>query len=121
MITGRQLVWIVNHAHRIDVARGAMFDIRDLQSCTLASDSQMANFLADWEYKLQGLNEEPTSHTKMVYFFEAIKHSKALALDLAHWDRLDMTHADRSYEWLLQRVCAHLDRTNVLCPRRSGR
>jgi hypothetical protein len=113
MLKGRQVLWMIHDYHKLDEERGALYAFRDLQAVRLKDDRHLEGFLTTWESVLAGMRNPPPADIVEQLFLDQLRHSKALEVELNHYDRLDRGHADRSYEFLMNSLQKYLSRQRL--------
>ena len=121
MMRGRQALLIVYREFNLDSERGLLYDLSDLMQVRCAGDQPVAleAFLASWEAVIEGLSEPQPEKTLEVLFYEQLKDSKALAAEVAHYNRQMRGHVDRSYEFLLTSLRRLLERNRQASTRKA--
>ena len=69
-----------------------VYNIQSLVSVKFLGDSKLEQFISNWDTVLCGMSKEPDDETKEQFFYEQVRHSKALQEDLAHYERVDVGH-----------------------------
>ena len=77
---------------------------------TLVSDDKLSQFIQTWESVLAGMKEELPASTMEVLFLMQLRTSKVLKEEIAHYDRVEKGHADKSYEYLVKTLKRYLER-----------
>ena len=89
-----------------------MTNINDLQSLNWYGDTpeNMQAFMQMWNHIFANLNTTIADQAKQDKFFEVIKVSKILKEDIAHYERHDQGHADRTYDFLERAITRSIDK-----------
>ena len=55
LITGRQLLWIMQEYFRLNEEAGAVYEVQDLMAVKFKDDNHMEQFIATWDHVLAGM------------------------------------------------------------------
>ena len=110
MIKGRQLLWYVYEYYKVSEEAGTLYDLQDLMAVTLVGDGKLSQFMQTWESILAGMKEEPAMSTQEILFLKQVRSSKELCEEIAHYDRVERGHVDKSYAYLVKSVKRLLER-----------
>ena len=112
MLKGRQLLLQVYHWYRTNEALGACFDITDLMTVQLKNDD-LSTFVCSWRYTIAGMRKPPRPEDAEALFIEQVRKSNTLKMDVAHYDRQEEGHPDKTMEYLMKCI------TQILARRRE--
>ena len=119
MIKGRQILWMIHEYHKMDAELGALYDIQDLLSVKFRGDDQLEWFYTTWKSVIQNLNEPLSENIQESIFLTQLRESRALKDEIAHYDRVDVDHPDRSYKFLKRTVRKYINRVRKEKNRRA--
>ena len=93
-----------------DMDRGFCNDLGDLAKLRWLGDDRMEEFKIQWDSTVYGLREPQTEDNLRAMFWELMKHSKALAVDIRDYRRAPHGHPDHTYAFLYNAMVTHLER-----------
>ena len=71
-----------------------MYDMADLMGVKIRGDN-LENFLNTWDMVVMGMRSEATEEWMRVLFLENIRKCGFLRVELAHFDRFELSHPQR--------------------------
>ena len=113
MLKGRQIAFMLYHSYRVSEVEGSLLEFEDLMNVTLKEDN-VRGFINDWELCLSGLKTIPATDIMESLFRKQLDTSQQLRHTMELYT-LDITQRgeSRSYEQLMTRTKAHLDRRRL--------
>ena len=105
---GRQALKMIYDHYRISETEGSLPELQDLSKASLKSDN-LRSFLMDWEHVPTGMNPVPDDAVLETLFRLQIAKSTAMHDTMTYYNRLDMGHADRTYDFLTSSGRRHLE------------
>jgi hypothetical protein len=110
-VTGQLLWWMIHQYLKAMPGLGYLCNTIHLYKVAWMGDSQVQikQFLASWEYVLDNMdpNEVPSMHSLTEIFLNCFKSTrvKRMQWDYEYFCRLDLSHSDRNYKYLI--YCLH--------------
>ena len=74
-------------------------------------NNNLEGFENTWNMVLSGTRREPAVDELELLYFERIEKFNGISEDIAHYNRCDEGHPDRSYQFLRDAVARYLKRT----------
>ena len=112
-IKGRELLRMIIQYYKTNARAETVYNINDLQAVTMHGDGykSLENFQNWWQAVIQSIDDMPTDTILEHVYYKKIKHSKCIAEDLAHYNRLEEgSGGDRCYQFLRGAVDRYLKR-----------
>jgi hypothetical protein len=107
---GRELWFTIVEYYSTGRNAEVMFSLNDIQLVRMKGDN-LEGFQNTWNMVLSGLPKVPDMEIQEHCYFEQIKGCKVLSEDIAHYERCDLGHPDRTYDFLEKSVLRYLQRT----------
>ena len=101
MVTGRQILFLIDQHFRMTEADGAVYDTEHLFSVTVEGD-RLQEFLSTWDTVLAGLKQAPDDTILETLFLRQIRKCRSMEQDVAYYDRLTSDHVEKNYQYLLR-------------------
>ena len=127
MLMGRQIAWKLYMYYQTNPICDFTYGVTDLTNLPWQGDNQVANFLGCWRLIIRKMRTQLTDDELGEILYNKIKNSKDMANDLAHYERQELNHPDRSYAYLtrcmerrLQNAQLERNRANDQAAIRSG-
>ena len=73
-------------------------------------NDDLSTFLCSWRYTMAGMRNPPRSEDAEALFIEQVRKSNTLKMDVAHYDRQDEGHPDKTMEYLTRCITQILSR-----------
>ena len=105
---GRRALRMIHDHYRISETEGALLELQDLLKVSVKGDN-LRSFLMDWEHVLTGMNPVPDVAVLETLFRLQVAKSTAMRDTMTYYNRLDMNHPDRNYDFLVSSVRRHLE------------
>eukprot|EP00972_Heterocapsa_arctica_P089492 13195147-Heterocapsa_arctica.AAC.1 len=102
MLMGRQIAWKLYMYYQCNPIMDFTYGVRDLTHLPWQGDSQIANFLGCWRLIIRKMRTQLSDDELGEILYDKIRSSKEMANDLAHYERQELNHPDRSYKYLLK-------------------
>ena len=87
MLKGRQILYMICKQFEEDDDRCFTNDLGDIEALKWLGDEQLLKFKSNWDDVVGGLREPQSSDNLRALFYERIKTSKVLAIDLNTYER----------------------------------
>ena len=98
--------------YMVDEVAKELYDITHLVELTYTGDEKMLEFIDQWHRLLDDQEDEgPSDKQKERMFYKKIKDSVVLKGYLDYYRRLDESHADHSYAYLLASYEGYIKKT----------
>ena len=94
LIGGRQALLLVHQHFQVDEKLGALYSIRDVMNVKWLGDGRLEEFLDNWEYVIQGLQEPIPISILEPLFLERARLSAILKDEIGHYDRIAQSNQD---------------------------
>lgn len=75
----------------------------------LQTKLQLITFLNNREYALGAMQAQPPENILKSLLYQVVERSQAIREHLAYYDRLDMGHPGRSYNFLVPAIRKHIE------------
>ena len=105
---GRRALRMIHDHYRISETEGSLLELQDLLKVSIKGDN-LRSFLMDWEHVLTGMNPVPDIAVLETLFRLQVAKSTAMRDTMTHYNRLDMNHPERNYDFLVSSVRRHLE------------
>ncbi|MDP7544528.1 MAG: hypothetical protein QGG31_02035, partial [Anaerolineales bacterium] len=98
-VRGRELLRTIIHYYSTGKTAEVVFSLNDLQSVKAKPD-QLENFHNTWIMVLKCLTKRPDDEILEYLYYQQVKGMKALSEDIHHYNRQEVGHVDKSYDYL---------------------
>ena len=119
LVGGRQLLRIVHNFFTHYEGSGVLYDFEDLQSVSLVSDKHLNKFEDDWSEVVTGMRVLPHDSVLLSLYLRQVRLSAIMSYDVAHFDRLEPGHPDKTYLFLRTSVQRAIARKRAVHIRRE--
>ena len=112
MVRGRQVLFKLHEYFSTNIKHGATYALQDLFSVRLKGEN-LKSFIANWDQVLAGLEKIPDVSVLETLLYNQVKNCRAINHDMNEYHRAADGSATKSYDFLVQAVRRHLDRTRL--------
>ena len=100
-VRGRQILWRLDGYLATNALHGSVYDMEDLLNVVMVNDN-LVQFIRNWDTVLSGTKKTPTDDVLESLFHRQIKKNKALAHDVAIYERAVEGTPEKSFRVSLQ-------------------
>ena len=114
ILKGRQLGWLIHDWFRLNPDLKPLYGLQEIADIQWFGDDKIFEFLDLWK-QVVGNNTITMSENQLAEILvgKMKGKTKVLAEDVAYWLRLPAGNEQRTHEYLLNAMQAHLDRTQM--------
>ena len=113
LVKGRQILWLINEHFRTSTTTDSYYDVLDLAELSYPGDAKMTTFFYLWDICISSMDPKLPDDTLRDILVKKLKSSQAIKEDLAHYNRLDHGHPEKTYQWIRGRMDAYLLRKQI--------
>ena len=109
-LKGRQMLWMIFRHFEITEEDGAVLEFQDLMRVEMVGND-IRTFMNRWDTVIVQLKKPPSADILRCTFLQKIEKCPQLRELIAHFNRLERSDPDYSYEYLHRCLRKHLERT----------
>ena len=101
-LRGRQILWMILDYFKTNRDMSVVYTVQDLTNLEYPGDKGMHNFRHYWEEMTSKLRNELTEKCLAEILLDKLRGSQELREDIKHYIRIEPTHEDKTYQYLLR-------------------
>ena len=107
-VRGRQILWRLDGYLATNALHGSVYDMEDLLNVVMVNDN-LVQFIRNWDTVLSGIKKTPSDDVLESLFHRQIKKNKALAHDVAIYERAIDGTPEKTFEFLYKAANRHIN------------
>ena len=107
-VRGRQILWKLDGYLATNALHGSVYDMEDLLNVVMVNDN-LVQFIRNWDTVLSGIKKTPSDDVLESLFHRQIKKNKALAHDVAIYERAIEGTPEKTFEFLYKAANRHIN------------
>ena len=107
-VRGRQILWKLDGYLATNALHGSVYDMEDLLNVVMVNDN-LVQFIRNWDTVLSGIKKTPSDDVLESLFHRQIKKNKALAHDVAIYERAVDGTPEKTFEFLYKAANRHIN------------
>ena len=107
-VRGRQVLWKLDGYLATNALHGSVYDMEDLLNVVMVNDN-LVQFIRNWDTVLSGIKKTPSDDVLESLFHRQIKKNKALAHDVAIYERAVDGTPEKTFEFLYKAANRHIN------------
>ena len=111
-VRGRQVLFLLNEYFSTNAKHGSTYSIQDLFSVKLQGTNLKA-FMTNWDTVMAGVPQAPDESILEYLFYTQVRYHRAIAHDIAEYQRAEQGTPRHSYEYLVSAVRLQLERERL--------
>ena len=107
-VRGRQILWKLDGYLATNALHGSVYDMEDLLNVVMVNDN-LVQFIRNWDTVLSGIKKTPSDDVLESLFHRQVKKNKALAHDVAIYERAVDGTPEKTFEFLYKAANRHIN------------
>ena len=107
-VRGRQILWRLDGYLATNALHGSVYDMEDLLNVVMVNDN-LVQFIRNWDTVLSGIKKTPSDDVLESLFHRQVKKNKALAHDVAIYERAIDGSPEKTFEFLYKAANRHIN------------
>ena len=114
-VRGRQILWKLDAYLATNALHGSVYDMEDLLINVVMINDNLIQFIRNWDTVLSGMKKTPSNDVLEPLFHRQVKKTKALAHDVAIYERALNGSKEKSFDFLCNAANRRINAKRLEC------